>query len=136
MQSFRLLPFVLVCLVGCGGPSLSGKYSVAADGMPPGTKIVMEFNSGKYTQTVDADAMGMKLHSDTTGTYTYDGKKIVMTITDIKVGDSNLPAAAKEQMKAQIEAGKSKPQESEVKIDGENMTFTTNGKAITLTKIK
>ncbi|MEI7985591.1 MAG: hypothetical protein WCI55_08175 [Armatimonadota bacterium] len=136
MRIVWMLPFALISLVGCGGPTIDGKYSMTGEGTPPGGKIVMDLKAGKFTQTMDVEQMGMKIHADTTGTYTFDGKKIKMTVTDIKVDDANLPAQVKEMIKGQIEQTKSKTQESDVKIEGEVVTLTSEGKTATLTKIK
>lgn len=136
MRILSIVPFALVCLIGCGGPSLSGKYEMTADGMPPGTKITIEFNGGTFNQVVDADVAGMKMHSDTVGTYTYDGKKLVQTVKEVKIDDSKLPEQVKTGIKAQVEAAKGKSTEFEVKIEGEGMTLTNSGKSAKLTKIK
>jgi hypothetical protein len=136
MRIVMLLPLALVCLVGCGGPSIDGKYSMTGEGTPPGGTIVIDFKAGKFTQTMDVDQFGMKIHADTTGTYTYDGKKLKMTVTDIKVDDAKLPEQVKAMIKGQIEETKTKSQESDVKIEGEVISLTSAGKTATLTKIK
>jgi hypothetical protein len=131
-----MLPFALVCLIGCGGPSIDGKYNLAADGMPPGSSLVLEFKGGNFTQVLDAENMGIKIHVDTTGTYTYDGKKLVMTEKEVKVDDSKLPAQLKAAIKSQVEASKGKVQTSDVKIEGDKIMLTSEGKTATLTKVK
>jgi hypothetical protein len=136
MRNVRFLPFALVCLIGCGGPSLSGKYTMTGDGIPPGGKIVLDFNGGKFSQSLDVEQMGMKIHADSTGTYKLDGKKLSMTVTDVKVDDSKLPIQVREIVKSQIADSKAKTQESDVKFEGDTVTLTSNGKSATLTKVK
>ena len=141
MRITCILPLVLVCLVGCGGPSLVGKWNVAGDTkMPPGAKLMLDFKSDKFTQTTDFDQMGVKIHVDTTGTYTFDGKKLKMTVTDIKLDDSNIPAQYKELAKSQFEAqagaARGKTEEIDVKLEGDTATFTQKTGTSTLTRVK
>ena len=140
MRIFRILPLALVCLVGCGGPSLVGKWNVSADKMPPGAKLTMEFTSTGFTQSTDIVQMGTNIHVDTTGTYTFDGKKLKMTTTEMKMDDSKIPAQYKELAKsafsAQAAQAKGKTEEIDVKLDGDTATFTQPTGKATLTRIK
>ena len=84
--------------------------------------------------------MGTNIHVDTTGTYTFDGKKLKMTTTEMKMDDSKIPAQYKELAKsafnAQAAQAKGKTEEIDVKLEGDTATFTqATGKA-TLTRIK
>ena len=141
MRITRILPFALVCLAGCGGPSLVGKWSVSGDTkMPPGTKVTLDFTSSGFTQAADFTQMGIAIHVDTIGTYTFDGKKAKMTVTDLKFDDSKIPAQykelAKSQFATQTAAAKGKTEEVDVKLDGDTATFTQKAGTVTLTKVK
>ena len=136
MRISRLLPIALVCLVGCGGPSLVGKWTMSGAGVPSGAKTTIEFTSDKFTQVMDMDQMGMKIHVDSSGTYTFDGKKLKMKVTDIKLDDSKLPDAVKSMAKTQMEAEKGKEQEADVKLEADTATLTAKGSTATLTKVK
>ena len=62
----------------------------------------------------------MSVHMEASGTYTYDGKKLVMTITDIQVP---------EQLKAMLppdalKKAKEKPIELDAKLEGDKLTIT------------
>ena len=141
MRILRILPLALVCLVGCGGgPSLVGKWNIKADKMPPGAKMVLEFTSTGYSQGSDFEQAGMKIHVDTIGTYTFDGKKLKMTTSEIKLDDSKLPeqirALAKKQLEAQNAQLKGKTEEIDVKLEGDTAVFTQPSGNATLTRIK
>ncbi len=130
-------PLVVLLLAGCGAKSpLAGKWNASTPGMPPAAKIVMDFSSDTFTQTVDMTGNGLTIHADSKGTYKIDGTKVKMTTTEIKLDDSKLPAAIKDMVKQQVEAEKGKTQEGELKVDGDTATITTDKGAMTLTKIK
>lgn len=141
MRISHVLPFALVCLVGCShGPSLVGKWTVSGDKVPKSSKLGMEFTSSGFTQTTDMEQMGVNIHIDTNGTYTFDGKKLKMTVTDMKLDDSKIPAQYKEIAKsgfaAQAAAAKGKTEEIDVKLDGDTATFTQPKGSATLTRVK
>lgn len=100
----------------------------------------MDFTSSGYTQTAEFDQMGMKIHVDTLGTYTFDGKKLKMTVTDMKFDDSQIPAQykeiAKSQFATQATAAKGKTEEIDVTLDGDKATFSQKSGTATLTRIK
>lgn len=84
MRNFGLLSLGLICVVGCSkGPTIEGKWLMtAAQG-----SSTMEFTSNTFKQTSDGDMGGIKIHLEASGNYTYDGKKLVMTITEMKIPD-------------------------------------------------
>ena len=136
MRLYRALPFVLVFLAGCGGPSLGGKWTASGGGVPAGAKSTIEFTDSTFKQTIEATQMGISLKIEANGTYTINDKKIKLTVNDLKLDDSQIPAAFKDQAKKQVEAGKGKTQEGDLKIDGDTATITSAGVTMTLTKVK
>jgi hypothetical protein len=141
MRNLLFLPIALVCLAGCGGPSLVGKWNVSGDKkLPAGANTVIEFTSDKFTQTTDFMQMRIRVHFDIIGTYTFDGKKLKRIVTDMKLDDSQIPSQFKEmarsQFSVQADAVKGKVEEIEVKLDGDTATLTQKDGTITLTRIK
>ncbi len=84
----------------------------------------MEFTSNTFKQITDASGM----HMEASGTYVYDGKKMTMTLTDIKVPDQ-LKAFAKPE---DIAKAKATPSVVEVKLEEEKLTLTPTGGAASM----
>jgi hypothetical protein len=136
MRLYHALPLTLLLLAGCGGgPSLVGKWNMTGAGVPQGATVVTEFTSNTFKSVVDMAGPGMSIHAESSGTYTFDGKKIKMTTTDIKLDDAKLPAMVKDLVKQQIDKEKGKSQEGELKIEGDKATISTPEGVITLTKV-
>lgn len=139
MRIFRMLPLALVCLVGCGGPPLAGKWNMSAAGSPPGSKLVTEFMADTFKVDVEFEQGGMKMKFDFSGDYTYDGKKLKMVGKTVHIDESSLPAAVKGQLpmiKSSLEKTVLTTQEGDAKLEGDTLTFTEKGKVTTFTKIK
>lgn len=137
MRIYRMLPLALICLAGCsGGPSLAGKWNMNAPGMPAGSSLITEFTSNKFTTTLDTEQMGIKLHVETSGDYTYDGKKLKMTTTDIKIDDSKLPEMARKSIKEAVEKEKGKSKEGDLKLEGDKATFSAPEGTLNMTRVK
>ena len=116
MRITRIMPFALICLAGCGGPSIVGKWSATA---AQGT-ATMEFTSNTFKQISDSGSGAMAIHVEASGTYTFDGKKLMMTIQDIQV-----PEALKAMFTAEaLKKVKEKPVELDAKLDGDKLTLT------------
>jgi hypothetical protein len=115
MNILRRLPVLLICLIGCGGPTIVGKWTSTASS---GT-ATMEFTSNTFNTISDTSAMGGKMHIEASGTYTFDGKKLVMTTTNIKLPDQLKKLAP------MIEQDKGKPVSIDAKLEGDKLTFST-----------
>ena len=113
MRINRLLPLSFVCLIGCGGPTIVGKWSTK---VREGT-TTMEFTSNTFTQSSDGEANGVKMHLELSGTYTFDGKKMKMNVTAIKLPDQ-LKAFA-----AAFDKIKEKPIDVAAKLDKDTLVL-------------
>ena len=112
MRIFRMLPLAVVCLVGCGAPSIVGKWTANINS----GSSTLEFTSNTFKQTSEAGKMKM----EASGTYTYDGKQITMKITDMNVPD---------QLKSVIDKVKATPVIIDAKLDGDKLTLTQDAAA-------
>lgn len=138
MRIQKALPLILlVALFGCNkGPSLAGKWSVSATGIPAGAKVEVDFTDSAFTQTLDLTISGMKIHATTTGNYKIEADKIKMTTTDIKVDDKDLPPQFRDAMKTQMDKELNQTKEGTIKIEGDTATITIDKGTQTLTRIK
>ncbi len=139
MRIYRALPLALVCLAGCGGPSLVGKWNMSGAGTPPGSTATTDFTANTFKTNFDFNQGGMSFHVDVSGDYTFDGKKLRMTGKSFNIDDSKLPAAIKSQMgavKGMMEKEMLKTDESEIKIENDTFTMTGPKGTMTFTKVK
>jgi len=139
MRILHALPLAIVCLVGCGGPSLAGKWDTKAAGAPPGSKAVTEFTGSTFTMGLDMGQGDQSLHIDFSGDYTFDGKKLKMVGKKVVVDDSKIPAQFKSQVKAiqpMLEQQLLKTEEGDLKLEGDVATFNNGKTTTTFTKIK
>ncbi len=134
-----------LALVGCGGPSLSGDYTVDAGKMPQGMKAVANFSGSNVLIKMEMPIpMGDKpIKMEMSGTYTLSGENLVMDITSTKLDESSVPAALKPMLdanKGQMDQMKSKSTGT-VKFEGDVVTYTAKDEkgadaSMTMTKVK
>jgi hypothetical protein len=139
MRFLRVLPLTLICLAGCGTPSLVGKWNMSGGSTPPGSKLVAEFMASTFTVNAEVEQAGSNVKFAFSGYYTFDGKKLKMTGQYLNLDESTLPAAAKGMIpliKSSLEKALLTTSEGDAKLEGDTMTFTTNGKPTTFTRIK
>ncbi|MBS1728558.1 MAG: hypothetical protein JST51_17715 [Armatimonadetes bacterium] len=135
MRIYRALPLALVCLAGCGGPSLVGKWTMSGASAPPGAITIIEFTSDSFTQTVDM-AQPIQVHAVGKGVYKIQGDKISMTVNDVEIDDSKFPEALKAAVKGTIDKQKGQTITGTLKIEGDTATITADKGTITLAKVK
>ena len=114
MRKLRIFVLPLIFLAGCGAPGIVGKWSTV---VPQGT-TTMEFTGNTFKQSSDGEGNGAKVHFEIGGTYTYDGKKITMSVTDIKLPDEL------KQLAAAFDKVKEKPIIVDAKLDKDTLTLT------------
>ena len=145
MQNIKigaLVILVAASLVGCAKPGIEGKWTTSnPPGLPAGTtaSATSEFKGGALTSTMDVSVMGMSMKISGKGTYTLEGDKLTTTMTEAKLDESSLPAAAKPmapQIQKGIDTGVNKPNAGTIKIDGDTMTFTATNGVTTYTRAK
>ncbi|MBS1700984.1 MAG: hypothetical protein JST12_04930 [Armatimonadetes bacterium] len=124
MRNYAVLTLAIVCLAGCGRPTLVGKWSATENG---GT-MTLDFTSNEMTMNMDSDALGQKFHMEMSGPYTYDGKNIHWTVDEI-----NLPGDFK-QLSAVLEQQKGKSSDIPAKIEGDKLTLSTTSSDAMLSK--
>jgi hypothetical protein len=134
------IPFVVLglALVACSKPGLVGKWKGnAADGK---TNDTTEFlPDGKFVSQVHLEQGAMKLDMSASGTYTAEGEKISLTMTDIKIDESKLPAEVKAflpQIKQGIDGQKGKKMDGTFKIEGDKLTITGSNMNGSYTRVK
>ena len=131
-------------LVGCGGPSMVGDWTVVSDKMPGGAAATANFTSSGYTMNVEAGQGGMNIVIKMDGTYTLKGDQLTMTSGNVTIDDSKIPAAYRSlvaPVQKQLDEQKGKSNTGTIKIEGDVATF--NGKddkggpiTMTFTKVK
>ena len=139
MRILGLFIAVIVCLVGCGSPSLAGKWNMTGAIVPLGSSCIVEFMASTFTTRAVIDQDGTKIRFEFSGDYTYDGKKLKLTGKSINVDELSFPPEAKsliEPFKASLKESIVSTQEGDAKLDGDVLVFTVNGKTTTFTKIK
>lgn len=139
MRKFALLAVTAIILVACGKKDpLIGKWNATGGNLPKGVTTTFEFEDGNKLKTAMTGAvMGVEIKIDGNGTYKVEGDKITMTMSEVKLDDSKIPAAFKSAAKNQIENGDmKKPRTGKLKIDGDTATVTDKAEPLTLTRIK
>lgn len=131
-----------LALVGCGGPSLSGDWTVTNDKLPPGATATANFTSNTFKMDIKAGQGGVNVSITTDGNYTLKGEELSMTTVNSTFDDSQIPAAFKpmvEPAKKAMEEAKGKATTGTVKIEGDTATFIGKdhkGEAVTMTFTK
>ncbi len=139
MRKCFALSLALLCLAGCGSPGIVGKWNMGGGGVAPGSKLVTEFMANTFTVSAEVEQAGAKIKFEFSGDYTFDGKKLKMVGKSVKLDESSLPAIAKSMaatFKSSLEKAVLTTQEGDAKLEGDTLTFTTNGQTTTFTKIK
>ena len=130
---------VSVGLIGCGSPGIAGKWNMTGAAVPEGSKLVTEFAGNTFTSRAEVNQGGALIKFEFSGDYTYDGKKLKLVGKTVKVDEASFPAMAKPmipQFKASLEKSVLAPQEGDVKLEGDVMTFAVNGQTTTFTRVK
>ncbi len=90
-QTLALAIPLFLLLAGCSKPSLVGTWELKS----PAMVTTMEFTDTTFKSTslkiMDKKPVivnGEAIRTETSGTYTFDGKQLTLTVTDVKLPDA------------------------------------------------
>ncbi|MBS1700985.1 MAG: hypothetical protein JST12_04935 [Armatimonadetes bacterium] len=135
MRTFCCLLLPVLCMTGCGKPSLAGKWSVTGSKTVTAKSATAEFKDDTFTLDTAVGSGRASIKVIASGDYTFDGKKLTMTTTAVRIDDPRLQGGGSSFQKF-LEKTMLKTTESDIKIENDSFKFGSGDSQLTFTRGK